>query len=155
MEAVQTMRSICAEAESFLKTDRPAPAGSPSLAALIDSMTEAGVDAATLAARHLDAALIVVADDSGRSALALSNRRPGAAVLALTRTEEVARLLTLCWGVAPLRLAEAASADGVLAFGVGLAKANGLLRSGQHAVLLRGRTAEQAHAVTVMAAQIS
>ena len=118
-------------------------------------MTEAGVDAATLAARQLDAALIVVADDSGRSALALSNRRPGAAVLALTRTEEVARLLTLCWGVAPLRLAEAASADGVLAFGVGLAKANGLLRSGQHAVLLRGRTAEQAHAVTVMAAQIS
>jgi len=155
VEAVQTMRSICAEAESFLKTDRPAPAGSPSLAALIDSMTEAGVDAATLAARQLDAALIVVADDSGRSALALSNRRPGAAVLALTRTEEVARLLTLCWGVAPLRLAEAASADGVLAFGVGLAKANGLLRSGQHAVLLRGRTAEQAHAVTVMAAQIS
>jgi pyruvate kinase len=154
VEAVQTMRSICAEAESFLKTDRPAPAASPSLAALIDSMTEAGVDAATLAARQLDAALIVVADDSGRSALALSNRRPAAAVLALTHTEEVARLLTLCWGVAPVRLPEAASADGVLAFGVGLAKANGLLRSGQHAVLFRGRTTEQAHAVTVMAAQI-
>jgi pyruvate kinase len=155
VEAVQTMRSICAEAESYLKTDRPAPAASPSLATLIDSMTEAGVDAATLAARQLDAALIVVADDSGRSALALSNRRPAAAVLALTRTGEVARLLTLCWGVAPVRVPEATSAEGALALGVNLAKANGLLQTGQHAVLLRGRTAEQANAVTVMAAQIA
>jgi pyruvate kinase len=153
VEAVQTMRGICAEAESYLKTDRPAPAA-PSLATLIDSMTEAGVDAATVAARQLDAALILVADDSGRSALALSNRRPAAAVLALTSTEAVARLLTLCWGVAPVRLPDASSAEGVLAFGVDLAKANGLLRSGQHAVLLRGRTAEQEHAVTVMATQI-
>ena len=40
---------------------------------------------------RLDAPLIVVATDSGRTALALSNRRPAATILALTRTEQVAR----------------------------------------------------------------
>jgi pyruvate kinase len=105
--------------------------------------------------RQLDAALIVVAADSGRSALALSNRRPAAPVLALTRTEETARLLTLCWGVVPVLLPEAIGTDGVLAHGLELAKSGGLVQSGDRAVLLRGRVANQANSVAVVVAQVA
>ena len=154
VEAVATMRRICTEAEGFLKTDRPATAEAASLGTLIDSITEAGVDAASLAARRLDAALIVVATDSGRSALALSNRRPAAPVLALTRTEETARLLTLCWGVVPVLLPATVGADGVLAHGLELAKSRGLVQNGDHAVLLRGRVMNQASTVAVVVAQV-
>jgi pyruvate kinase len=155
IEAVATMRRICTEAERFLKTDRPVAVEAASLASLIDSITEAGVDAASQAVRRLDAALIVVADDSGRSALALSNRRPAAPVLALTRTEEAARLLTLCWGVVPVLLPEAIGADGVLAHGLELAKSGGLVQNGDHAVMLRGRVANQPNFVAVVVAQVA
>jgi pyruvate kinase len=155
VEAVATMRRICTEAELFVKTDRPVAGEAASLAGLIDAITEAGVDAASLAVRRLGAALIVVATDSGRSALALSNRRPAAPVLALTRTEGTARLLTLCWGVVPVLLPEAVGADGVLAYGLELAKSRGLVQSGDHAVLLRGRVVNEANTVAVVASQVA
>src|SRR5262249_8271958 len=114
--AVATMRQICAEAEAYLKANgRPAHVASPSLAGLGDPITEATVDAACLAAKRLDAPLIVVATASGRTALALSNRRPTATILALTRSEAVARLLALCWGVTPV-VSEASSPEQELAF---------------------------------------
>ena len=92
VEAVATMRQICAEAEAYLKSGaRPARGESASLAGFVEPITEATVDAACLVADRLDAPLIVVATDSGRTALALSNRRPAATILAVTRTEQVAR----------------------------------------------------------------
>ena len=85
VEAVATMRQICAEAEAYLTsrpwTRREEPA---SLTGFVEPITEAAVDAACLFAHRLDAPLIVVATDSGRTALALSNRRPTATILALT-----------------------------------------------------------------------
>jgi pyruvate kinase len=155
VDAVATMRRICTEAERFLKTDRPAAAEAASLAGLIDAITEAGVDAASLVVRRLDATLVVVATDSGRSALAFSNRRPAAPVLALTRTEETARLLTLCWGVVPVLLPASIGADGLLTHGLELAKSAGLVQNGDHAVLLRGRVMNQANTVAVVIAQVA
>ena len=61
VEAVATMRRICAEAEAHLKSTAYAPRSqSASLPALIDPITEAAADAACLIAQRLDAALIVV-----------------------------------------------------------------------------------------------
>jgi pyruvate kinase len=139
VEAVATMRQICAEAEAYLKTHgRPAHAPSP-LTGLVDPITEATVDAACVARERLDAPLLVVATDSGRTALALSNRRPTATILALTRTAEVARLLALCWGVTPLVIADAPQAEEELALAIDWARARGLLQSGQRVVLVRGK----------------
>ena len=73
--------------------------GAISLSGLIEPITESAVDAAHLMTEQLDAPLIVVSTESGRTAVALSNRRPTATILALTRTEQVARTLALCWGV--------------------------------------------------------
>jgi pyruvate kinase len=138
VDAAATMRRICAEAEAFLEANRrPAPAASPSLAGLVQPITEASVDAAHLVTERLDAPLLVVATESGRTALALSNRRPTATILALTRTEPVARALALCWGVTPV-VAEVAGEDAQLAFAEDWARSRQLAGPGQHVVLLRG-----------------
>jgi hypothetical protein len=102
-------------------------------------MVEATVDAACLAADRLGAPLLVVATDSGRTALALSNRRPAAAILAVTRTEQVARLLAVCWGVTAAVNPGPAAAEQDMAFAIDFARSRGLVAAGHHVVLLRGQ----------------
>lgn len=137
--AVATMRQICAEAEAYLKTNgRPGHAISAPLSGFVDPITEATVDAACLAAQRLDAPLIVVATDSGRTALALSNRRPTARILALTRSIPVARLLSVCWGVTPVVISASFQPEQELAFAIDWARARALVQAGQRLVLLRG-----------------
>jgi pyruvate kinase len=156
VEAVQTMRQICGEAEAYLKADgrRPSRSAPPAVPALTDPITDAAVDAAGLIAQQLDAALVVVATDSGRTALALSNLRPAAAILALPRTERVARSLSVCWGVTAVVLPEASWAERVLIFGIDWAKSHNLVTAGQHAVLLRGRVADRPDIRAVVAGEI-
>jgi pyruvate kinase len=156
VEAVVTMRQICAEAEVYLESGGRSSLGeSASLSGLIEPITEATVDAAYLITEQLDAPLIVVATDSGRTALALSNRRPTATILALTRTEKIARTLALCWGVTPLVLPESSSAEGELAFGIDWARSRALVQSGQHVVLLRGRIAGHPRSRAVLAGEVA
>jgi pyruvate kinase len=144
--AVTTMRQICAAAEDYLKTNgRPAHSASASLSGFVAPITEAIVDAACLAATRLDAPLIVVATNSGRTALALSNRRPTATILALTPTEEIARVLSLCWGVTSVVVPERLPADRELPFAIDWARARRLVQPGQHVVLLRGEMPGQVH----------
>jgi pyruvate kinase len=86
VEAVMTMRRICTEAEARLKSARRHSGGDASpLSGLVDSVTKASVDAACLMTEQLDPALIVVTARSGPTALAVSNRRPAAFILALSR----------------------------------------------------------------------
>jgi pyruvate kinase len=124
------------------------------LAGLIDPITRASVDAACLMAQQLSAAMIMVATHSGRTALALSNRRPAATILALARNDQVARALSLCWGVTPVVLPDTTSAERALVLGVDWAKSRGLVRSGQHAVLLRGQVADRSDIRAVLAGPI-
>ncbi len=141
VETVATMRQICAEAEAYLKAGgRPAPGTLASLSGLIEPITEATVDAACLLTERLDAPLIVVATDSGRTALALSNRRPAATILAVTRTEQLARTLALCWGVTPVVHPLGTVGEQELAFAIERAKSRQLVRPGEHVVFLRGQT---------------
>jgi pyruvate kinase len=155
VETVATMRLICAEAEAYLKAGaRPALAPAASLAGFVEPITEATVDAACLVARRLDAPLIVVATDSGRTALALSNRRPPATILAVTRTEAVARTLAVCWGVTPVVQPDAGSAERDLAFAIDWAKARRMVRSGEHAVLVRGQVPGQDRSRAVLAREV-
>jgi pyruvate kinase len=158
-EAVLTMRQICAEAEAYLKANGPGPVpvAPTSLAGLVDPITEAAVDAAILAARRLDAPLIVVATSTGRTPLALSNHRPTATVLALTHSEQVARLLALCWGVTATVAPEKLGLQQELAFAINWARTRRLVRPGQHVVLLEGEMPGQptSRAVVVRAVMSS
>jgi pyruvate kinase len=150
------MRQICAEAEAYLKSGaRPARGESASLAGFVEPITEATVDAACLVAHRLDAPLIVVATESGRTALALSNRRPAATILAATRTEYVARLAAVCWGVTPVVQPEATSAEQVLAFAIEWARSHRIVRPGQYVVLLRGQVPGQDRSRAVLTREVS
>ena len=153
--AVTTMREICVEAEAYLKSARRERLDEDAAGAgVLDPITAASVEAACVMARQLDAGLVIVATESGRTALALSNRRPAASILALPRTEGVARSLSLCWGVVPVILPESRWAEKVLAFGIDWARSHGLAESGQHAVLLRGQIADRSDVRAVLAGTI-
>ncbi len=158
VEAVRVMARICSEAErgvgSRADCSRAPQRIAPSLAGLVKPITEAMVDAACLAAERLHAAVLVVATDSGRSALALSNRRPAVPVLALTQTEAVARSLALCWGITAVVLPELSSVDAEFAFAVDWSRSHKLLQSGQHVVLVRGTIAGAMQSRAVLARQV-
>jgi len=156
VEAVATMRRICAEAEAHLQSQRRRPvAGAPaSLSGLIQPITEAMVDAACLAADQLEAPMIVVVTASGRTAMALSNRRPGVTILALTPTEQTARALSVCWGVTPLVLPKVPSVDQELAFAIDWAKSRRLVYPGQHVVFIRGEIPGQIKSRAVLAHEV-
>jgi pyruvate kinase len=96
------------------------------------------VDAACLAATRLEAPLIVVATNSRRTTLALSDRRPPATVLALARSEQGARLLALCWGVTATVVPVDSSPHQELDFGIAWAEQRRLGRRGKHTVQVRG-----------------
>ena len=156
VEAVVTMGQICSEAEAYLESSGRSSRGeSISLSGLIEPITEAAVDAAHLMTEQLDAPLIVVSTESGRTAVALSNRRPTATILALTRTERIARTLALCWGVLPLVRSDPSSAEHELKFAIDWARSHSLVRSGQHAVLLRGQVAGQPKSRAVLAGEVT
>jgi pyruvate kinase len=156
VEAVATMRRICAEAEAYLKTGgRPAVGELPSLSGFIEPMVEATVDAACLVTQRLGAPVIAVATDSGRTALALSNRRPSATILAVTRTEQVARALAVCWGVTAVVQPEATSPEREMAFTIDWARSRRLVAPGQHVVLLRGKVPGQERNRGVLASEVS
>jgi pyruvate kinase len=156
VEAVVTMGQICSEAEAYLESSGSSPrAESISLSGLIEPITEAAVDAAHLMTEQLDAPLIIVSTESGRTAVALSNRRPTATILALTRTEQVARTLALCWGVLPLYRPDPSSTEHELMFAIDWARSHSLVRSGQHAILLRGQVAGQPLSRAVLAGEVS
>jgi len=156
VEAVTTMRQICAEAEAHLKSVRRHSGAEVSpLSGFVDSITKASVDAACLITEQLDAALIVVTAGSARTALALSNRRPAASILALSQTEQVARSLSLCWGVTAVVLPETSWAERVLACGVEWARSHGIITSGQHAVLLSGQVVKRADVWAVLAGPVT
>jgi len=156
VEAVATMRQICGEAETYLKShSSPAYAVPASLSEIVHPITEATVDAACLATERLDVPLIVVATDSGRTALALSNRRPTATILALTGSEQVARLLAVCWGITPLVVSDTFSTEQELAFAIDWARSGKLVQPGQYVVLLRGEMPGQFNSRAVLVREVN
>ena len=156
VESVATMHQICAEAEAHRKAvDAECQRKLPPLAGFIERITEAAVDAACLAAHRLDTPLIVVATESGRTALALSNRRPPATILALTRTEHLARTLAVCWGVTAVVQPEPATAEADLTFAIQWAQGRGVVRSGDYVALVRGQVPGESPGRAVLVRRVS
>jgi len=142
VETVDMMRRICIEAEQYIK-GKPHANGqtSPaSLAGLVQPISRAMVDAACVACEDLQSPLIVALTATGRTALAISNRRPGATILALTPSEQTARLLSLCWGVTTLVSPDCATNLAAVEPAIEWAKAQGLIRVDQHVIIVRGES---------------
>jgi pyruvate kinase len=156
VEAVATMKQICAQAEAYSKASGPLTRlDSTRLMGFVEPIIEATVDASCLATERLDVPLIVVATDSGRTALALSNRRPTATILAFTRTEQVARMLALCWGITPLVVDANVSTEQELALAIEWARSRGLVQPGQCVVMLRGEIAGEPRSRVVLVREVN
>jgi pyruvate kinase len=153
IETVRTMQRICNEAEAWVASEN-APRSPEKLGDLVDPLTEAAVDAARVLVERTNARLVVVGTESGRTALALSNRRPSASILALTRSEPRARALALAWGVTAIILEGEAAPEQDLEVGMDWAKSHDLVRSGDHAVFVRGQSAEKPNRRALLAAKV-
>ena len=137
VEAVTMMSRILGEAELTLSdhwTD-PGPCIRPGW---ITPVTEAMVDAASVACRRLNAAVLVVATRSGRSAMALSKQRHKTPTLAIAHTPEMARVMALYWGVTPTYLSSLMSLEDVLNHLDEWARRYHFMRPGDRVVLMRG-----------------
>lgn len=146
VETVATMSRIVTEAEShwfaaaafFPASAPPAPGQGQSHAGGVQPITECVVEAASLASRRLGAALLVVATQSGRTALALSKQRCATPTIALAADDETARAMALYWGVTPTLCPEVQNAEQALAFALEFARPRGLIGPGDRLVLVSG-----------------
>jgi len=133
---VAMMSRIAVEAERLVLPHAESPAGDGERhRALL--VTEAVTLGAGLAARHLEADLIVVATHSGRTALSVSKQRGQIPIVALTDRPDSARRMALYWGVTPLVTdAVHRTPQEMLEFVVRWGKEAGVLRSGSRIVLV-------------------
>ncbi|APZ94103.1 pyruvate kinase [Fuerstiella marisgermanici] len=103
-------------------------------------ITEAVSLGATIVAEDLDADLIVVATESGRTALALSRMRGQVPILAVTHREDTVRRMCLFWGVTSIQSKLVRqSADALLQYVVQWGLENRVLKSG-HKIVVVGHT---------------
>ncbi len=156
VESVSMMSRIVGEAESVLFSNVKAgvawtcsianwPAADYSSAnrtiaraGVVKPITESVVEAASQISRRLNAALLVVATYSGRTALALSKQRNPAATLALAHDAETARAMSLFWGVTPLPIPQLTEENQLRSFVLEWCQTHGLIGPGDYIVGIRG-----------------
>ena len=137
VETVAMMSRIVFEAERLLPSGR-VELGPSNRPGFLTPITEGIVEAASQACRRLNAALLVVATHSGRTALALSKHRHATPTLALTDNAEKARELALYWGVTPIYFPDITQGATSLQFALDWAGVRGLIAKGDRVILLRG-----------------
>jgi pyruvate kinase len=130
VEAVRAMAKIAMAAEQDL------PYGAITKAevsgpGVLDSISLSACEMA----EELDAAAIIVATSSGRSARATALYRPQAPIIALTESEEAARRLNLTWGVFPLVMAGGTDTDTFIGQAKTTLLKSGLVREGDLVIL--------------------
>ncbi len=97
VESVETMARIIVAAEEAASPPRP-----PKAAGVRDDVQAALSAAVSELARELDLAAIVTLTQSGATTLAVARHRPQTPLIAAVPSPEVARRLSLVWGVRPV-----------------------------------------------------
>jgi pyruvate kinase len=104
----------------------------------VQPITESVVEAASLISRRLNAALLMVATSSGRTALVLSKQRNPAPTLAMAHDPETARAMALYWGVLPLPMPDLQNRDQLRTFILDWCRERRLIAPGDRIVGIRG-----------------
>jgi len=86
---------------------------------------------------------MVVMTGSGLTAQRVAALRPEAPIVALTRARRVAQRLRLVWGVQPLVASQPLMSDACVGQGVRWLRDRGLVRRGDHVVLVTGQIASR------------
>lgn len=139
VRCVRMMQKIADEADPFVRS-RSQDIRASHETRRANPVTEAVSLGAMVVADDLNADLIVVATDSGRTALALSRLRGKVPILAVSHREDTVRRLCLYWGVTGIQSKLVRqSADALLQFVVQWGMDNDVLTSG-HKIIVVGHT---------------
>jgi pyruvate kinase len=91
--------------------------------------------AAVVASRLVEAPVIAAISDSGGAARLLSEYRPTATIIGMTRSPEVYNQLAAYWGVLPMMTPDADSEAMLIGATLNLIRERGLAKPGQHVIL--------------------
>jgi pyruvate kinase len=117
----------------------------------LNPVTKAVVTEAGLLAEKLAAKLIIVASASGATALSLAKNRFRVPTVGVSDYPSTLRRICLYWGVTPLAGAPLRDSPALVQFVTDWGKRNGLLREGDHIVLIAGTgTAVTTHNMIVV-----
>lgn len=131
VEAVEMMNKIALQTESHYFDGR-----SPRHPHL--NVAEAISHASYTIARDLEAAAILTPTHSGLTARMISKYRPESLIIAATPFPQVARQLSLQWGVYPLLIQESSGTDELLSIAVNEAITHSLIQTGDVVVITAG-----------------
>jgi pyruvate kinase len=134
MGAVETMATICANAEAHLPPGRLLRGDSDGH----ETVTEAISSAAVEIAGEVEAQAIITATMSGATACMVARHRPSVPVVAVTPSRETLFRLALAWGVTPVQVSEFKSTDEMVGMMVRAAHEKGVATWGDRVVLTAG-----------------
>jgi pyruvate kinase len=101
-------------------------------------VSDSVAQAACFLAERLGAKVIIASTESGFTARMISSFRPRCPILGVTPSENVARRMALFHGVCPVKGQAMKSIDQTIEHGVAQARAMGLIRKGDLAVITAG-----------------
>lgn len=133
LEAVTIMATICKRTDRVMKSRIDAQHDNRKM-----RITEAVCRGAVETAENLEAPLIVVATEGGKSAKSVRKYFPHATILALTTNEQTARQLLLSKGVVTSVVKEIASTDDFYRLGKEAAITSGYAQKGDIVVMVSG-----------------
>ena len=135
IEAVQTMAKIAERTEQDIDYSREFK---PRKLAEAPDVTSAISHATCTTAADLKAAAIVAVSKSGRTVSRIAKYLPVCPIIGCTTDERVYRQLNLLWGVTPVVMKEANTADELFDHAVELAEQKGLIARGELVVIAAG-----------------
>lgn len=133
LEAVQVMKKVIERTEGSLAPDKLAPSATATLS-IADAISRATCESAF----DLGAKAILSSTQTGSTARMVAKYRPGALIIAATPNPQVARKLSLVWGVYPVVVPYANNVDQMLDVVVEAALESGLVVKGDLVAITGG-----------------
>ena len=152
IEAVQTMAKIAERTEQDIDYSREFK---PRKLAEAPDVTSAISHATCTTAADLKAAAIVAVSNSGRTVSRIAKYLPVCPIIGCTTDERVYRQLNLLWGVTPVVMEEANTADELFDHAVELAEQKGLIVRGELVVIAAGVPVGLSGTTNMMKVQIA
>ena len=152
IEAVQTMAKIAERTEQDIDYSREFK---PRKLAEAPDVTSAISHATCTTAADLKAAAIVAVSKSGRTVSRIAKYLPVCPISGCTTDERVYRQLNLLWGVTPVVMEEANTADELFDHAVELAEQKGLIARGELVVIAAGVPVGLSGTTNMMKVQIA
>jgi pyruvate kinase len=134
VEAFETMARIAEKTEVYVQYKDIVGAGGERNV----SITNAISHATCTTARDIGASAIITCTKSGYTARMVSRYRPSSPIIATTPSEQVARKLSIVWGVYPLVTKEVSTTDEMIDVAIESALKAGLIKNGDIVVISAG-----------------